>query len=165
MDKFTALYNNFGWVYSCTEDARPDSTVLIILERDKKIFGRDYGRIKYLERQYEAVNNVKPTRAIVMAILSAILYLGYIGTKPIFAFYIAFYYLSLTFLAIAVFSLVTYIFLAISKKNISKKILNQAGILSGAIRDFPLKINIQAEEANTWTIRKIFFSQMPLTKK
>ncbi|HHT67137.1 MAG TPA: hypothetical protein GX010_02800 [Erysipelotrichaceae bacterium] len=152
----TALYSHFGWKYSASEEARPDSTVLLVLERDKKDFGRDYGKIKDLERQYESIEKVSPIAALVTAGIGVVLYIAYFFTRPTFEYYIAFLYLALTFFAIAALLLANMIILLISKKKLLKSILNDAGLLSGAIRLFPLKNNILEEKENTWMIRNNF---------
>lgn len=165
LDKIIALYGKFGWHQVGTEKERKDMTVVLLLERDKKQIGKNYRKVRELEIDYENMKKATPTTGIVMAFLGLLLLIAYSTTQDFFPFYIVLLYASLAFFAIAVFAIVTFIILVFIRKAVLQSILQKAGILSGAIRYFPLTQNIMKEKPNSWTIKKIFAKNYSVAKR
>lgn len=165
IDKYTALYGKFGWQEAGTEKPKRDSTVVLLLERDKKQIGKNYNKVKGLEKDYEGMRKVSPKVAIVMAVIGGAALGAYFFTKDTFFLYILFLYASLACFSIAAFALVIFIILLFAKPIVIKSVLQKAGVLSGAVKQYPLTQNILKENPDCWTIRKSFGKSYPLAKR
>ena len=165
IDKYTALYGKFGWYQAGTEKPKKDNTVVLILQRDKKQIGKNYNKVKAVEKEYEGMKQVSPKVAIIMAIIGGAFLGAYFFTKETFFLYIIFLYASLTCFFVAAFALVVFIILFINKPKVIKSLIQKAGVLSGAIKQYPLPQNILKENSGCWTIRKSFGKSFPLAKR
>ena len=150
------FYTSFGWVLTEEPQDMGDGRVLLLFERDKRKLEKSYRTVRKGEKVYNWIARPYPLAFIIHVILGSGCLVAYFALQRIFAFYIIFLYLSLTFYAVSVYLLIIFIVLLVKKHGLLKKVVHNVALEAGTVRDLPMKNNIKEETDDTWLIASNF---------
>ena len=151
LEKYVETQEAFGWKMVSQEDLRPNNTILVIMQRDKESIDR-FGKVKSLEKQYNAIARPYPIATVVLVIIGLAFLVAYFFLKDTLFFAIVFFYAALTFFCMAVFALVVFLLILIKRSKLLSALKKEAANKSGANKDWPIQQNVAPEEELTWAL-------------
>lgn len=151
IDKYVETQQAFGWEVVSQDDLRPNSTVVITMQRDPNTF-ENFGKVRSLEKQYNSLSRPYPILTVVLAVIGLASLGAYLFLKSTVIFAIAFLYIALTFFCMAVFALIVFFLLLIKRNKLLTAIKKEASNKFGSNSDWPTQRNVLEEGELTWAL-------------